>query len=84
MYKQKRFGIKPEHIVEADIAEAAQLLRDRSRVFLCDGDALIIEQSRLLATLDTVHAKLPWVDRIATYANAKSIARKTDPQLHGL
>jgi radical SAM superfamily enzyme YgiQ (UPF0313 family) len=51
------------------------------RVFLCDGDALIIPQQRLLEILHSIHTHLPWIERIGTYANVKSILRKSGDEL---
>lgn len=88
-YTGERFKIKPEEIVMEDIAFAAEHCRQQHRVFLCDGDALIMKQSRLLPILTAIETQLPWVNRVGTYANAKSIKRKSLEELkelkaHGL
>jgi radical SAM superfamily enzyme YgiQ (UPF0313 family) len=80
-YRGERFKIKPDQIIMADIAFAAQYCRRQRRVFLCDGDALIIPQKRLLAILQAIREQLPWVTRIGAYANTKSISMKTDEEL---
>jgi radical SAM superfamily enzyme YgiQ (UPF0313 family) len=84
VYKQKRFGIKPVETIEQDLSYAARHFGDTTRLFMCDGDVLIVPQPRLLAILERIHEKLPRVGRIATYANAKSIGRKTDEELSQL
>ena len=68
----------------ADIDFAAANCRRQDRLFLCDGDALIISQDRLLNILSAIRTKLPWVTRIGTYANTKSIKRKSPEQLREL
>jgi len=68
----------------ADIDFAAKNCRQQERLFLCDGDALIISQERLLTILSAIRTKLPWVTRIGTYANTKSIMRKSPEQLREL
>jgi radical SAM superfamily enzyme YgiQ (UPF0313 family) len=83
-YKAKRFAIKPEATVRADIAFAARHCRRIRRVFLCDGDALSIPHDRLVALLVEVRASLPWVARVAAYANARGLRRKTAAELAGL
>lgn len=83
-YKGKRFSIKDDKIIMADIDFAAQHCRRQDRLFLCDGDALILPQERLLAILAAIRTKLPWVTRIGTYANAKSIYMKSPEQLREL
>jgi len=83
-YRGERFRIKREDIVREDIAFAAQHCRRQRRVFLCDGDALVIPQRRLIATLSAVREHLPWVTRVGSYANARSIGLKTDAELKEL
>jgi radical SAM superfamily enzyme YgiQ (UPF0313 family) len=84
MYKGSRFSIKDDSTIMADIDFAATHCRNQDRLFLCDGDALIISQERLLAILSAIRTKLPWVTRIGTYANTKSIRRKSPEQLREL
>jgi radical SAM superfamily enzyme YgiQ (UPF0313 family) len=83
-YQGERFRIKSQPVILADIDFAALHCRRQRRLFLCDGDALIIPQRRLLPILLAVEARLPWVTRIGTYANAKSIQMKTDAELRAL
>ena len=67
-----------------DIAFAAQHCRRQRRVFLCDGDALIIPQKRLLKILKEINKQLPWVTRVGLYANAKAIKMKSIDELKEL
>ena len=76
-YKGERFRIKPDSIIMEDIAFAAQHCRRQRRVFLCDGDALIIPQKRLLKILKEIEKQLPWVTRVGLYANAKALKMKS-------
>ncbi len=84
MYKGSRFSIKDDETIMADIDFAALHCRNQDRLFLCDGDALILPQERLLAILAAIRGKLPWVTRIGTYANTKSIRMKSPEQLREL
>ena len=83
-YKGERFKIKPMEIISEDIDFAAQYCKLQKRIFLCDGDALIISQKKLPGLLREIKEKLPWVNRVGTYANAKSIKRKTLEELKEL
>jgi radical SAM superfamily enzyme YgiQ (UPF0313 family) len=88
-YRGERFRIKEESIVMEDIGFAAACCQNQRRVFLCDGDALILPQERLLKILSAIKNRLPWVTRVGVYANAKSLKMKTDEELrilreHGL
>jgi radical SAM superfamily enzyme YgiQ (UPF0313 family) len=84
MYKGSRFSIKDDKTIMADIDFAATHCKHQDRLFLCDGDALILPQARLLNILSAIRTKLPWVTRIGTYANTKSIKLKTPEQLREL
>jgi radical SAM superfamily enzyme YgiQ (UPF0313 family) len=85
----KRFKIKPDPAIMEDIAFAATYCKNQRRVFLCDRDALIIPQQKLLRILKEIEAQLPWVTRVGVYANSKSLSMKTTDELkelnsHGL
>ncbi len=84
MYAQSRFSIKDDSIVKADIDFAADHCRRQRRLFLCDGDALILPQPRLVAILEQIRAKLPWVERVGAYANPKNIKAKSVEELKQL
>ena len=81
MYRGKRFRIKSHDEIVAAIDDAARRFPHRRRVFLCDGDALIMPQPRLVALLREVRQRHPGVRRVASYANAKALSRKTDGEL---
>ena len=83
-YTGERFRIKPDSIIMEDIAFAARYCRHQRRVFLCDGDALIIPQRRMLNILIEIEKQLPWVTRVGIYANAKSLKMKTLDELKAL
>ncbi len=79
-YKGEKFRIKTRLEIEEDILEASRsgLVE---RVFLCDGDALIIPQERLEEILSSCSRNIKGIKRIGCYANAKSILRKTPGEL---
>ncbi|PKN77515.1 MAG: radical SAM protein [Deltaproteobacteria bacterium HGW-Deltaproteobacteria-10] len=82
-YQDKKFKIKSLDIIKNDLREARNY-GHVEKVFLCDGDALIIPQARLEEMLQLINAYLPSVQRIGTYANAKSILRKSVDELKKL
>lgn len=84
MYKDARFSIKDDRTIMADIDFAATHYRNQDRLFLCDGDALMVRQDRLIKILSAIRAKLPWVNRVGIYANTKSIKRKSSEELREL
>ncbi len=83
-YKGERFKIKPDAVIDADIAFAAQYGRQQKRLFICDGDGLIIPQQRLVALLEKIKTRLPWITRVGIYANTKSIDMKSPQELKTL
>jgi len=83
-FKAKRFRIKGLDEIIEDLDYAARRFRRVERLFLCDGDALIIPQKRLIEILDAIRTRLPGVGRIGSYANAKSIRKKSVEELREL
>ncbi len=80
-YKDKRFSIKDDRIILGDILFASKYMKRQDKVFLMDGDALVIPQKRLMWILDRIKEHLPWVKRVGAYANAKSIRLKSLEEL---
>jgi radical SAM superfamily enzyme YgiQ (UPF0313 family) len=83
-YKDVRFRIKEESLLDADIAFAARYCTRQKRVFLADGDALILPQRKLVGILEKIRRNLPWIKRVSTYGNARAIRSKTISQLKKL
>jgi len=83
-YPDKRFRIKDDKIILSDILYAARHMQHEDRLFLMDGDALIIPQRRLMSILERIKEHLPWVKRVGAYANVKSIKRKSLEELKQL
>ena len=79
-YKEKKFRIKGFDEIQEDILESGTYHRIE-RVFLCDGDALIIPQKRLVQIMKSIRINIRGVKRVGTYANAKSVLRKTRDEL---
>ena len=83
MYRDKRFAPKAWETIEADLQEAANTpgARRIRKVFLCDGDALILSTRRLLQILEGVRRYLPWVERVGTYGDTRSVGKKSVDEL---
>lgn len=84
MYKDKKFSIRPVEEVLRDLAEARSYERRIERIFLADGDALILPMEYLLKVLDFIREYFPECTRVAAYATTKAIVRKTDEELRTL
>jgi radical SAM superfamily enzyme YgiQ (UPF0313 family) len=83
-YKDTAFQLKDQDIVEADIEFAKQYCQHQKRVFLADGDVLILSQRRLTQLFGKIRENLPWVTKISLYGNAKAIRNKSITQLEEL
>jgi radical SAM superfamily enzyme YgiQ (UPF0313 family) len=84
MYRDKQFRSKPWEVIERDLEEAGRLGPRFRRVFLCDGDALILSTSKLLRILEGVRQHLPWVERVGVYGDTRSVGRKSVSELREL
>ena len=84
MYKEKRFSINPIEQVLGDLAEARAYYPRIERVFLADGDALILPMDYLLTVLDFIREHFPECERVSAYASTKALMRKTDAELRTL
>jgi len=76
-------GEIPDQIIcrdREDILEASDY-RSVEKIFLCDGDALIIPQPRLVEIFVSIRKHISNMKRVGCYANAKSILRKTPEDL---
>jgi len=80
-YKDKRFRIKDDETLLSDLRFASHYCKRQDRLFIMDGDALIMPQKRLVWLLDKIREMVPWVRRVGLYANAKSVRMKTDEEL---
>ncbi|MBW1635813.1 MAG: radical SAM protein [Deltaproteobacteria bacterium] len=80
-YKDVHFKVKPAATVYADIAFAKNHFAHKNRVFLADGDVLILKQDYLTDLFKVIRRELPQVKRISLYGSSKAITRKTREQL---
>ncbi len=80
-YKDIAFSIKSQQTIVEDLEFAGQHCHRQKRLFLADGDVLILSQTRLVALLTLIRKYLPWVLHISLYGNAKSIRNKSVSEL---
>ena len=83
-YKEEPFRIKEDAIIREDIEFASQYCRRQKKVFLADGDVLILPYHRLERLFLQIRNRLPWVKRISLYGNTKSIRSKSLEELRQL
>jgi len=83
-YREKSFRVKSFDEVKNDIDEVSLYGTPIPRVFLADGDALILPEKELVQILDYLKLKLNGLERIGTYANAREILKKDREELQHL
>lgn len=84
MYRDKRFRIRPLADILEDIRMARSYYGDVKRVFLCDGDAIIMPTADLLAILRALYDAFPSLEKVTTYAGPRSTLSKTPEELRAL
>jgi len=81
-YRDKPFRVKPWQQIEHDIDCAATWCQRHTTLFLADGDALALSHAQLIALLQRIRRKLPWIRRVSSYATCQNILEKSDEALN--
>lgn len=85
MYKDKKFHVRPMNDILEDIAMARRAYGPNvDKVFLCDGDAIVMRQEQLLVILKALYEAFPHLRQVTTYAGPKSTLSKSPEQLREL
>jgi radical SAM superfamily enzyme YgiQ (UPF0313 family) len=84
MYSSKKFSIKNEEDVFKDIDRAADYSMDIRKIFLADGNAMVLSSGKLLKILNYLNEKFPRLNRVSAYAIAKDLENKTIAELKAL
>ena len=84
MYPGIPFKLRPMEEVLEDIAEAGRVMPDCRRVFLGDGDAMVLGENRLMQILEILGETFPELERVGIYTDAKGILRKSEATLKRL
>lgn len=77
VYKDVSFYAKNEDEIIRDLQFARDYCSRSKRVFLADGDVLILSQKRLVRLFTLIREYLPWISRISLYGNARAIRNKS-------
>lgn len=85
MYKDKQFRVRKKEEVLEDFQMAYDTYGDRiRRIFLADGDALIVRTPDLLDILNFIREKFPSTERVTSYGTPGDILRKSEEELKSL
>ncbi|NLO79116.1 MAG: B12-binding domain-containing radical SAM protein [Xanthomonadaceae bacterium] len=80
---QKKFRARDEAEVLEEIRRCGELFAPR-RVFLADGDAMVLPTHRLLRILEAIREHMPSVERVSSYCLPRNLKRKTVQDLERL
>ncbi|CUH97662.1 hypothetical protein P22_3797 [Propionispora sp. 2/2-37] len=84
MYRSVSFRIRPAEEISAQLRRAAAYKDHIRRVFLADGNALVLPTASLLEILCELRQTLPKLRRVSCYAGPRDILRKTPEKLRQL
>lgn len=84
MYKGVRYHVRPQAEILAEFAEAAARFPEERRIFLADGDVMILPFARLREMLEALNRLFPQLARVNLYANGSSILGKSAAELEDL
>ncbi len=79
MYRKEtqKFRVRPMGEIKEIIDAAAKNGLLERRVFIADGNALVLSTAKLMEIMDYLHEKAPDLERITMYANIGDILRKS-------
>lgn len=85
MYKDKKFRVRTMEEIMKDLLEAQAMYGPYvRRVFLADGDALVMKTEDILTILKAVEELFPNAERVSSYGTAQDILRKSEEELKAL
>ena len=84
MYRDVQFRARPITEIEPIVRNFARHFPEQRRVFLADGDALVLSTDKLLAILSLLKANFPKLSRVSCYGGPMDILRKTPEELNQL
>jgi len=85
MYREKRFRVRPLEETLEDVAEAGRRYGEEiDKVFVADGDALVLDLQTWTAILEALRTTFPRLRRVSAYATARNLLEKTPEELRTL
>ncbi|AAZ27523.1 radical SAM protein [Colwellia psychrerythraea] len=79
--EDKKFKPKKVDVIEQEILKIANSGISTRRVFLADGDAMMLPFNRLKEILELIKLHLPQVSRVSSYCLPRNLGNKTVEQL---
>ncbi|MCL2436464.1 MAG: B12-binding domain-containing radical SAM protein [Clostridiales bacterium] len=80
-FKEKKFRVRDMKEVLEDFDMARRYYRHVEKIFLADGNALILSNEKLVLILDYIKKLFPECERVAIYGSPQDVIRKTPEEL---
>ncbi len=84
MYRGKTFRVRGLDGVLEDIREGGRAYPGVTKVFVADGDALVMDAPAWLTVLDALRSAFPRLRRVSSYATAQNLLAKSEEDLRDL
>jgi radical SAM superfamily enzyme YgiQ (UPF0313 family) len=85
MYRGKSFRVRSLDESLEDLDDAADRVADRvEKIFVADGDALILPMDHWVPILERARRRFPNLRRVSCYAMARNVEEKSDDELRTL
>ena len=81
MYTMKKFRLKKWEELQPEIGKLARCYKSAKKIFLADGNTLVLSASRLVPILEEINKQFGRIQRISSYALPKDIAAKSHGEL---
>ena len=82
---QKRFRVREDNEIVDSVRQTADMYgKNIRRVFLADGDALVLSTRRLLLILEAIRTHMPAVHRISSYCLPRNLRKKDQSEINEL
>lgn len=83
-YQTKPFRARPHDEVLEEIDRVAAVVPSTRRIFLADGDAVVLSTRRLTEILQRIDQRFPRLERVTAYASPKNLLKKSVAELREL
>ncbi len=84
MYKTKQFRSRPIEELKKEIRQIKSMAGSVNRIFLADGNAMVLSTVKLVEILTCIRAEFPQLRRISAYALPSDILSKSEAELKTL
>jgi len=84
MFKDKQFRVRNVEEVLQDLTTARKTYKHVEKIFLADGDALVLTNEKLLVILNKIAELFPECDRVGIYGTPQDVNKKSLAELEEL